>query len=272
MDFPVRLVSGLFLMAALLLPGCDVQSRLLYFPSETVPSESSLAGSDIRFWPSPGKEYRGFIGGTETDAARGTFIVFHGNGGTAPDREFYVKAIGSQGYRVILAEYPGYGGRKGELGEASFMKDATETARLAFEMYGGPVYLLGESLGCGVASATAASAPVPLSGIVLVTPWDTLRSVARNHFPRLLVRLFLKDSYDSVANLSKFRGKIAVIGAERDEVIPMRHARDLYGSLSSRSKRMWIIGKAGHNDWPMFVDQSWWREILGFVATGEGNP
>jgi pimeloyl-ACP methyl ester carboxylesterase len=268
MDYPVPFIACSILMAMLLLPaGCNLQYRMLYYPNGTVPSEQSLAGSDIRFWPSTGGEYRGFIGRAEADAARGTFIVFHGNGGTATDREFYVKAFGSLGYRVILAEYPRYGGRRGDLGEAAFVKDACETLRLAFEMYGGPIYLLGESLGCGVVSATVASAPVPIAGVVLVTPWDTLQSVAQDHFPRILVRLLLKDSYDSVANLSKFRGKIAVIGAGRDEVIPMRHARYLYDALASQSKRMWVIGKAGHNDWPLYVDRSWWSEVAVFVSS-----
>lgn len=266
MDYPFWILGSSFLVALLLLAGCNLQYRMLYYPNEAAPSEQSLAESDMRFWPSAGQDYRGLIGSTDAGAVHGTFIVFHGNGGTAVDREFYVKALGSLGYRVILAEYPRYGGRTGELGETAFVKDAGETVRLAFEMYGGPIYLLGESLGAGVAAAVAASTPVPVAGAVLMTPWDTLRSVAQHHFRIIPVRLFLKDSYDNVANLSKFRGKIAVVGAERDGIIPMRHARDLFGSLSSPAKRMWVIGKAGHNDWPLYVDQSLWKEIADFVA------
>jgi len=271
MDYHFRIIASALVMMVLFLPGCNLQYSMLYFPSETAPSEQSLAGSDIRFWPSTGQEYRGFIGRTEIGAARGTFIVFHGNGGTAVGREFYVKALGRLGYRVILAEYPRYGGRKGELGEVSFVKDAAETVRLASEKFGGPIYLLGESLGCGVAAAVASSTPVPVAGVVLITPWDSLQSVAKTHFPLLLVRLLLKDSYDTMHNLSSFSGKIAVVGAERDEVIPLRHACNLYQSLSSREIRMWVVGKAGHNDWPMYMDQSWWQEAVGFVGTGDGH-
>ena len=151
-------------------------------------------------------------------------------------------------------------------------RHSAETVRLASEKFGDPIFLLGESLGCGVAAAVAASTPVPVAGVVLITPWDTLQSVAKTHFPFMPGWLFLKDSYDSVANLSKFRGKIAVVGAERDEVIPLRHARDLCQSLSARTIRMWVVGKAGHNDWPMYVDQSWWEEVVGFVGAGEGHP
>jgi len=267
MDYPVWIPAVFLLIAVLFLGGCNLQYRMLYYPSGTVPSEQSLASSDLRFWPSSADGYRGFTGSTEPADARGTFIVFHGNGGTAADRDLYAKALCGFGFRVILAEYPRYGGRGGELGEKAFVQDAGETVRRAFEMYGGPVYLLGESLGCGVVAATVASTPVPVAGVVLITPWDTLRSVAGEHFPFLPVRLFLKDSYDSVTNLSNFRGPIAVVGAERDGIIPIRHARDLYGALSSPAKRMWAIPKAGHNDWPMHVDRSFWDEIVRHMSS-----
>jgi pimeloyl-ACP methyl ester carboxylesterase len=278
MDSIVGISTVSLLLALALLTGCNTQYRMLYCPSSSPPSEGSIAGTGLCFWPSSGKGYRGFIGGVETGASKGTFVVFHGNGGTASDRDFYVKSLAGLGYRVILAEYPRYGGRPGELGEAAFVRDGLETVRLAAEMYGGPVYLLGESLGCGVAAAVAASTPVPVAGIVLITPWDTLGSAARSHFPAILVRLLLKDTYDNTANLARFRGRIAVIGAERDNVIPMRHASNLYASLPSRSKRMWVIERAGHNDWPMYVDQGWWKEITDFVGgaavegSGKVNP
>jgi len=266
MDSPAGIAAMSLLLTLALLPGCNLQYRMLYYPTPSVPSEESLAGRGISFWPSPGKGYRGFIGITQDGAPKGTFIVFHGNGGTAADRVFYVQALAGLGYRVILAEYPRYGGRKGELGEAAFVRDGLETVRLASELYGGPVYLLGESLGCGVAAGVAATTPVPVAGMVLITPWDTLRSVAQSHAPAILVRLLLKDSYDNMANLSNFRGRIAVIGAGRDSVIPMRHASNLYASLPSPSKRMWVIERADHNDWPMQVDQGWWKEIADYVG------
>lgn len=265
MDNHTWLTVAVLIIAILLLAGCDFQYRMLYYPSPAIPSEQSVAGTGIRFWPSTGPDYRGFIGGNETVRARGTFIVFHGNGGTAADRKFYAKVLGSLGYRVILAEYPRYGGRKGELGEAAFVKDAEETMRLAFNSFGGPVYLLGESLGCGVASAAVRGTPVPVDGILLITPWDTLRAVAKSHFPIFPVRLLLKDSYDNIDNLSSYRGRIAIVGAGRDEFIPIRHARNLFRSLISPAAKMWVIEGAGHNDWPAMVGLPWWKEVVGFV-------
>lgn len=255
-----------FLLVPAFLPGCNFQYRMLYETDTPVPSEATLEQYDLSIWPGRVGGYRGLIARTRTDRPKGTFIVFHGNGGTAVDRSYYADELGRLGYRVILAEYPCYGGRKGELGEASFVKDANETVRLAHELYGGAIYLLGESLGAAVAAAVAASAPVQPAGVVLMTPWDTLQAVAQHHFRIVPARLFLKDSYDSVANLSSFKGRIAIVGAERDGIIPIRHARNLYGSLATPSKRMWAIAGAGHNDWLGRIDSSLWKEIADFVA------
>jgi fermentation-respiration switch protein FrsA (DUF1100 family) len=79
------------------------------------------------------------------------------------------------------------------------------------------------------------------------------------------VSWFVKDRYDSGENLKEYRGKIAVVGAEWDEVVPLHHARDLFARLPGQ-KRMWVVAGAGHNDWAARVDLAWWREIMDFVA------
>jgi hypothetical protein len=61
--------------------------------------------------------------------------------------------------------------------------------------------------------------------------------------------------------------------AERDHIIPGRHSKRLYGSLSE-PKRLWIFKGAGHNSWPTNPAEDWWREVMEFVAAqgeGEGN-
>jgi hypothetical protein len=249
----------------------NLQYRLLYYPSSSTPPDKSLRAENLERWQSSGADYRGLAATEEPRPCKGTVIVFHGNAGTAADRRYYPDALGILGYRVILAEYPMYGGRKGELGEKAFVADGIGTVHLAFEEYGGPLYILGESLGSGVAAAVAGQVSVKIDGIILITPWDTLESVAKSKFPLLPVRLLLKDTYDSIKNLHSFKGKIAVVGAERDEVIPVKHAGNLFSSLPGSGKKMWTIEGAGHNDWHTHINSSWWNEIIGFVSGNEKN-
>ncbi|MHB9097259.1 MAG: alpha/beta hydrolase [Syntrophales bacterium] len=254
------------IVSVMSLIGCNLQYSMLYYPDTSVPSPAELTARHLRFWPSGPDGYRGFIGTDEIKKnSKGTIIVFHGNAGTAADRLYYVDALGSIGYRVILAEYPGYGKREGALGEESLVRDAKATVRLASERYGAPLFLLGESLGCGVAAGAAVDAALRIDGLLLITPWDTLIAVAKSHFRYLPVGLFMRDRYDNSENLKAFRGRIAVVGAELDDIVPIRHARKLYRSLPG-PKRMWTIKGAGHSDWPMVVDLPKWRKFMDFVA------
>ena len=260
-----RMVWLSFLIAAVFLEGCDMQNKFLYFPSSELPPEKLLAAEKMTLWQTTATDYRGLIAASDSPAHNGTVVLFHGNGGTALDRGFYIEPLSELGFRVLLAEYPRYGGRTGELGEKSFVADGLETIRLAYGQYGKPIYLLGESLGCGVVAAIAKQSSVPIAGIILITPWDTLALVAKSLFPFLPVTALLTDKYDSIANLKAFKGKISVVGAERDEILPITHARNLYANLPEGQKRMWIIKGAGHNDWPLYADASLFKEMTDFV-------
>jgi pimeloyl-ACP methyl ester carboxylesterase len=255
----------LFIAAAILLGGCNMQNKFLYFPNGERPSERLLAAENLALWQATAADYRGLVAANQSSAPNGTIILFHGNGGTALDRTFYLEPLMELGFRVILAEYPKYGGRPGNVGEKPFVADGEESVRLAHQQFEEPIYLLGESLGCGITAAVASKTSVPIAGIILITPWDTLAAVAKSLFPFLPVTMLLTDKYDSIENLKSFKRNIAVVGAERDEILPIKHAHNLYNSLPENKKRMWIIRGAGHNDWPFFANSSFWKEITDFV-------
>jgi hypothetical protein len=238
------------------------QDRFLYFPG---PGGPELAGRlGLVGWPEE-QSPLGFLPDDVPADPRGTFLVWHGNAGTALDRRYFSRALGARGFRVILMEYPGYGGRGGGRGEASFTEDARAAARLAGERHGEPLYVLGESMGCGVATAVAADPECGVEGVVLITPWATLPDLAQSAYPLLPARWLVRDRYDNVANLARYRGPVAVLISERDEIIAPRHAERLYESVPSR-KRRWVFPGAGHNSWPTAAEETWWDEVVEFVT------
>ncbi len=200
---------------------------------------------------------------------RGTAIVFHGNAGHAGHRDFYVRALEPLGMRVILAEYPGYGPRPGKPGEASFLADAEQTLELAHRQYGGPLLVIGESLGSAVAAAAAARQRELTAGLLLITPWDRLANVGSYHYPWLPVKWMLRDEYDSMAQLAGFDRPVVVAVAERDSIVPARLGTALHAGLGG-PKQLVVIAGSDHNDWPDRVDAAWWRAVIGF-ALGEAQ-
>lgn len=165
------------------------QDRLLYFP-QRVPVEQ-LTSNGLQPWPSA-QDFRGLLA-QPAGAARGTVVVFHGNAGHAGHRAFYAHALVPLGWRVVLAEYPGYGPRGGAPGEATLVEDARQTLALVRQAWPGPVLVLGESLGAAVAAGAAALSADLVSGLLLVTPWDRLAHVAAIHYPWLPARWLLRD-------------------------------------------------------------------------------
>jgi len=263
------LFYGAVACGALLLAAYLWQRRMIYFPDPARPPEGHCRALGLRFWPDSGDDYRGFIGMADPAGKKGLVVVFHGNAGGAADRVYYVHALAPLGYRVVLAEYPGYGGRRGGLGERPFVADAKETVRRASEAFGGPLFLVGESLGCGVAAAVAADPAIPVEGVVMITPWDSLPAVAQALYGNLPLQRLVRDKYDNVRNLQAYKKPIAVAVAEQDEIIPHANSLRLYESLTA-PKRLWVFAGAGHNSWPVGPSEAWWREVMDFVsAQGE---
>jgi pimeloyl-ACP methyl ester carboxylesterase len=264
MVFVKVLFYFIFLYVMLCILMYFMQHRMIYYPQRRAPGSAELQALDLRFWPSD-SQYRGFISTKEETGSAGTVVVFHGNAGGAQHRLHYMPFLEPLGYRVVLAEYPGYGGRSGRLNEKSFLEDAKKIVRLVHEQYGGPVFLCGESLGCGVATGVAADSSFPISGIILITPWDSLPELAQAIYRFFPARLLVRDKYDNIENLKTFTGRVAVALAGRDEVVPNRHAMRLYDALSCE-KKFWIWLGAGHNSWPGMIDVSWWKEVMEFLS------
>ncbi len=245
-----------------------MQRRLLYQPFGGSISDQTAAARGLRHWPSIG-DFRGFAPLQAMPAARGTVVIFHGNAGAAYHRDFYLPALSGLDLRVVLAEYPGYGGRRGRPSESVLVADALETIARAHQMYGEPLYLWGESLGVGVAAAASAQTDVPIAGLVLFTPWDSLPAVAQTHYPYLPARWLVLDRYNSVDNLADFEGKIAVVLAGKDEVIPVQHGLNLYDTLAG-DKQLWLFEGATHNRMPIEADRDWWDEVFSFLNPANG--
>jgi uncharacterized protein len=249
--------AGLAIVALVFL----LQDRMLYFPARADVKQVVSVG--LRPWPSA-QEFRGLVAEPRGEV-RGTVMVFHGNAGHVGHRAFYAQALVPLGWRVILAEYPGYGPRTGKPGEANLVEDASESVVAAHGQFGAPLILVGESLGAAVAAAAGERRPDLTAGLVLITPWDRLAEVASHHYPWLPVKWLLRDKYDTVARLENFDRPVVPVIAERDTIVPARRGAALHAALAG-SRHLVMIEGAGHNDWPDRVDAAWWRGVTDLVA------
>ena len=241
------------------------QRKLLYFPTTNLPTKQFLKTEGLQYWKVKDNDYYGFISLKPKEKAKGTIIIFHGNASMAHDLYYYSRALTARDYRVLLAEYPGYGARTGKLSEAVLVSSAREIVNSIYREYGEPIYLWGESLGSGVVAATVADSSLPVAGIALITPWDTLSNLAQHIYWYFPVRWLLLDKFDNVENLKSFQGKVAILVAEKDEIVPPQFGFNLYNSIEN-DKKLWTFKNAGHNSLPIDSNEAWWQEVLNFIS------
>ncbi|NBF40759.1 MAG: alpha/beta fold hydrolase [Spirochaetes bacterium] len=278
------------LAASLLLTSC--QDAFVYHPStaeeEELLEEASRKGMEP--WPEAGEDRIGWYappvgsgagagGGAQGEGTAGTagagsspphrVIVFHGNGGQSVRRDHFVEGFQSPNtlgtWEVYILEYPGFGSRPGDPSEEVLVSAAVDgVERLLAEDSSRPVYVVGESLGTGVASQVAAAYPEAVPAILLITPFTSIVDVGAARFPGFLVRAILEDRYDNEAALSRYDGRVGFLLAGEDSVVPTELGRRLYEGYDGQ-KRLWIQESAGHNNLDYSPQSPWWRELTAFL-------
>jgi pimeloyl-ACP methyl ester carboxylesterase len=267
--FSVFLLAILVLMIAFF---AAFQRRLIYYPTtgtaealaefaraEGFEALQNPAGETIAYLHSP----------RDVATPEAVFIVFHGNAGFALHRSYYrdaLREVSADRWACVVLEYPGYGARAGSPSKNTLEAAAAEVLEVVLARHPVPVYLIGESLGSGVATSLAASHPDKVSGLILVTPFTSLAAVGRHHYPFLPVRLLLRDNFDNVRNLKQYQGPVAVVLAEDDRIIPAAIGKKLYDAYEG-PRRLWTQPGAGHNTLDLNPQNPMWKEMGEFLFT-----
>lgn len=259
----VRMALLVYIGMVLVLAGC--QRGMIYYPTRMTESDAiSFAATDGL---APWRDEDGMLIGwhskytlTDTDL----LLVFHGNAGFAAHRGYVAHGFGTR-FDVFIMEYPGYGARSGRPSENNFHEAATAALQQLRDVAGERrIFLGGESLGAGVAARLAGANPDAVSGLFLITPFDSLVNVARHHYPIFPVRWLMRDRYESARHLQHYRGPIALLLAENDEVVPAKFGQALYDRLDG-PKRIWMQAGRSHNTLDLSPGRTWWDEVADFL-------
>lgn len=128
-----------------------------------------------------------------------------------------------------------------------------------------PVYLVGESLGSGVAAYLAGTYSNRIAGLILLSPFNRLASVAQYQMPLLPVGLMLVDRFPSEDYLRNYHGPVGVMVDGRDEVVPEKFGLRLYARYIG-PKRLWSFPDGQHIS-IMEPPEKFWAEVLDFWKT-----
>lgn len=242
------------------------QRAFIYHPQvfDTATVERMAQSHALTRWTNAAGANIGFKRMSARQPSQGSIMMMYGNGSTATDSGYYADDIQNvAALDMYILEYPGYEDRPGKPTEKSIFAAAREGLELVPTNQ--PIYLLGESLGTGVASYLAGTYTNRIAGMILLSPFNKLASVAQYHFPILPAFLFLVDRYPSEVYLRNYHGKIGVTVDGRDVVVPQKFGLRLYNSYNG-PKKLWEFPEGGHCEIREPAD-IFWKDAIQFLQT-----
>lgn len=256
------LVTGYLLVCAYMYAQ---QGRLMYHPEQHAVAPLLQAVSGLPAGSGVDVQRHAIVVEPNLQPSKGTVIFFHGNSGNAWKYLAYHQQFNAMGYRMVLAEYPGFGWRSGQPNEQQIVNEGValyEHWRRSTPQ-DQPVMLVGKSLGTGVATQVAARASMPPSKVVLLTPFTSITEVASQKYWMLPVAWLLKDHFASDQHLHHYTGPVSILVAGQDEVIGSATGLKLLAQAKSRGPAdLMMKTEANHNSWMPRLTATEWQQLL----------
>ncbi len=266
-------LAGLFCAAG----GCSVRPHLNreFFKYHDVvdrtPADVGLVYENLAI-PVASRTLQGWYvpatGPSRHDAA---VLIFHGVGGTIADWVPMLRYFSSHGIAAMIFDYSAYGNSTGEREYSNLPKDGAAALALFYRKTGPGVrrYVLGESMGAGVALQSVNGADSSLDGLVLIAAWRSWRGWLSDtgRVPCWLTWI-LPDVFNNEALLKKTSKRVLIVQGEVDELMPVAGAQRLYRAAGSRAQ-LRIVPGLGH-EIPMSGQlDAYWQPIIQFMTRNQ---
>jgi fermentation-respiration switch protein FrsA (DUF1100 family) len=265
----VATVAGAYLLVVAAV--WALQDRLLFYPQPVAGDARVPAGwslEHVRVAAGDGKHLEGVLA-LPPHGDGSAVIYFGGNAeevtASAPgvDRLYGERA-------VLMVNYRGYGASQGQPSEKALVHDALVlfdwlAARAGIDARRIAVH--GRSLGSGVAVQLAAERPVRC--VLLTTPFDSAREVAREAYPWLPVAWLLRHPFDSAARAPRITAPALILVAAQDTLIRPERSRALARAWGGPVDVRTYPGY-GHGD--IQLAEGYERDVRAFTGRSLGMP
>lgn len=275
------------------------QRSLLYHPMRAAEIRTADTGlpasevSDVTIRAGDGTALHGWLARTgdedfsQADVRRSVresdapvVIYFQGNAGNRLENAAIVRDLVEVGAHVLYVDYRGFGLNKGSPSEAALVGDGRAVWDFAVKHLGiAPrrIFLFGESLGGGVATAVAhglCGEGVSPAGLILGSTFSSVRSVAQDLYPFIPVRWMLLDSFLSSERVTAITCPLLQFHGTNDSIVPVEIGRELFEAMPAASalgieKRYVEIPGGEHYDIPTAVFRDELSRFLHRVSAPE---
>ncbi len=256
---------GVILLGELQMP---FEDRFVFFPTRELvatPAAVGLQFEDVRFGPD-GRLHGWFVPGTGPT----TLLWLHGNAGNISHRVELLRRIrDGLGVSVFIFDYQGYGRSEGRPSERATYQDAR--AALAYlrsrpDVDERRIIYYGKSLGAAIAIELALEEPP--HRLIVQSAFTSILDMARLHYPFLPLGGLLRTRYPSLERIAQVRAPVLVVHGDRDQVVPLAQARQLY-EAAAEPKRFLVVEGAGHNDVATVGGQRYLEALRDLIADAD---
>jgi fermentation-respiration switch protein FrsA (DUF1100 family) len=203
--------------------------------------------------------------------AYANILFFHGNGEIAADYDAIGPFYNRIGANFLAADYRGYGRSGGQPTVTTMMQDCHDVfkfvgAWLEDNGFGGPVIVMGRSLGSASAIELAAAYPGLISGLIVESGFACAGPLLR-----LLGvdpdRIGFREEagFQHSEKIGRIRQPVLIIHAEFDHIIPFSEGQALYDACPSPAKTLITIPGANHNDILVHAFDDYLSSIRKFI-------
>ena len=190
---------------------------------------------------------------------KSAILYFGGNGESMARSSDYIAKQFPE-FTCYLLDYRGFGSSTGKPSQQALFSDALAL----YDKVKGQhkdISIGGRSLGTGVAMYVAAHRHI--RKLALITPYDSIASVAQERYPLYPASLLLKDKYDSLGMVGQVKAPTFIVMAENDKVIPRNHTQRLIDAFQKEQLKVTIIKNRGHMD--ISSDKRYYKIMQDFI-------
>jgi uncharacterized protein len=256
-------------LSATLFGGCRIEDRFIFYPDHVNnrdPGHIGLTFENVFFTTRDDTRLHGWF--IPHQEARATLVWFHGNAGNISDRLLNIKLLHDRiKTNIFIFDYRGYGRSEGTATEEGTYLDGEAAIKYLLgrdDAAARRLVLFGRSLGAAVAAEMAIR--FTSVGLILESPFVSIREMARAIFPSLPIAWLLRTRYDTMEKVRLVKTPILILHGDRDATVPFAQGKRVF-EVASQPKRFHRIVGASHNDTFVVGGEEYYGALRDFIES-----